>query len=434
MSRRRRPDPQDARRGRRRRSRRCGPTFGLTPRELELVGSVVAGCSNSDIADLLGISSEDRQASPDEYFQQARRLQPAGAGALRRPPPVPIRPLQLTRAGPRLRPWSHVGPTFGAFTARVLRRILRPFIPFDSRIARQVREGESAVKHALDHFIGISPAARVDPRRARARGGQRREGPADGRERRRQGGRQPRHPSAQPPGAHARWWRSTASGFRKRCSNRSCSATSAAVSPAPAAITAACSSAPTAARSSSTKSVRWDCGCRPCCCAFSKPATSSESAPIARPRRSTCGSSRRPTAIRSRWSDRRTFREDLYYRLNVVEISIPPLRERREDIPVLFDYFMEQYGSQHGLRPPTLAPEAARLDPGSRLAGQHPAAEEHGRAPDHPAAAAASDGRGSLARRRRSDAAAGAAGARRRGAVDRGVVRSRRPTRCTTGW
>ena len=52
------------------------------------------------------------------------------------------------------------------------------------------------------------------------------------------------------------------------------------------------------------------------------------------------------------------FREDLYYRLNVVEISIPPLRERREDIPVLFDYFMDQYGSQHGLRPPSLSPEA----------------------------------------------------------------------------
>ena len=54
----------------------------------------------------------------------------------------------------------------------------------------------------------------------------------------------------------------------------------------------------------------------------------------------------------------KTFREDLYYRLNVIEISIPPLRERREDIPVLFEHFMEQYGSQHGLRTPFLTPEA----------------------------------------------------------------------------
>jgi DNA-binding NtrC family response regulator len=52
------------------------------------------------------------------------------------------------------------------------------------------------------------------------------------------------------------------------------------------------------------------------------------------------------------------FREDLYYRLNVIEISIPTLRERREDIPVLFDYFMDKYGTQHGLRSPSLTPEA----------------------------------------------------------------------------
>ncbi|MCF8232078.1 MAG: sigma-54 dependent transcriptional regulator [Bacteroidales bacterium] len=38
-----------------------------------------------------------------------------------------------------------------------------------------------------------------------------------------------------------------------------------------------------------------------------------------------------------------TFREDLYYRLNVVNINVPPLRERKEDIPVLADYFIEKY-------------------------------------------------------------------------------------------
>jgi two-component system, NtrC family, response regulator AtoC len=42
------------------------------------------------------------------------------------------------------------------------------------------------------------------------------------------------------------------------------------------------------------------------------------------------------------------FREDLYYRLNVIEIRIPPLRERREEIPVLIDHFLKKFNSQYG--------------------------------------------------------------------------------------
>jgi DNA-binding NtrC family response regulator len=52
-----------------------------------------------------------------------------------------------------------------------------------------------------------------------------------------------------------------------------------------------------------------------------------------------------------------TFRSDLYYRLNVLTIHLPPLRERREDIPLLIEYFLSESARRHGLQPPTLAPE-----------------------------------------------------------------------------
>ena len=45
------------------------------------------------------------------------------------------------------------------------------------------------------------------------------------------------------------------------------------------------------------------------------------------------------------------FRQDLYYRLNVARFQLPPLRERREDIPILVSYFMEKYSRKMGVRP-----------------------------------------------------------------------------------
>lgn len=52
------------------------------------------------------------------------------------------------------------------------------------------------------------------------------------------------------------------------------------------------------------------------------------------------------------------FREDLFYRLNVVNINIPPLRERKEDIPLLIDYFIKKYVSETNKINPAFSREA----------------------------------------------------------------------------
>jgi transcriptional regulator with PAS, ATPase and Fis domain len=56
-----------------------------------------------------------------------------------------------------------------------------------------------------------------------------------------------------------------------------------------------------------------------------------------------------------------TFREDLYHRLNVIRIHVPALRERREDIPAMLDYFLQVYRGQYGMGPRDFAREAIEL-------------------------------------------------------------------------
>jgi len=55
------------------------------------------------------------------------------------------------------------------------------------------------------------------------------------------------------------------------------------------------------------------------------------------------------------------FREDLYYRLNVVEIRVPPLRERREEIPGLASWFLAKFNAQYGRQKQLLPETMARL-------------------------------------------------------------------------
>ena len=73
------------------------------------------------------------------------------------------------------------------------------------------------------------------------------------------------------------------------------------------------------------------------------------------------------------------FREDLYYRLNAIQINMPALRDRKEDIYLLFRKFATDFSEKYGMRKVNLTHDAIIAPAQLPLAGQHPPAEERRR-------------------------------------------------------
>ena len=108
-----------------------------------------------------------------------------------------------------------------------------------------------------------------------------------------------------------------------------------------------------------------------------------------------------------------TFREDLYYRLSVIPVSVPPLRHRREDIPLLVNHFLKKYAPGAGKSIQRVNAPIARSTGGLRMAGQCPPVGEYDRARRR------IGDRGGAARRTASGKSEGSWGSRRGGIAKR---------------
>jgi two-component system nitrogen regulation response regulator GlnG len=254
--------------------------------------------------------------------------------------------------------YSDLDSAVSAFQGGAFEYLPKPFdLPKAVELIRRAVEESlreevgDAAQAQMPEMLGQAPAMQ-DVFRAIGRLSQSHGHGADHRRKRqRQGTGGARAAQAQPRGAREATGPSSPSTprrSRRTCWKASCSATSAAPSPAHRPRAAAASSRPTAARSSSTRSATCPSTCRRGCCACCRTASSTASAATSRSRANV----RVIAATHQNLEERvrqGAFREDLFHRLNVIRLRLPALRERREDIPMLARHFLQKSARELGV-------------------------------------------------------------------------------------